>query len=139
MSGGALDGIVVADFTRVLAGPYATMMLADMGAEVVKIERPGTGDDTRSWGPPYDDAGSTTYFNSVNRNKTSVVLDLASEQGRAEALRLVARADIVVENFRAGTMERLGLGYDDLLTVNPQLIYCSVTGFGSGDGAALPG
>lgn len=139
MSQGALDGIVVADFTRVLAGPYATMMLADMGAEVVKIERPGTGDDTRAWGPPYDDAGSATYFNSVNRNKTSVVLDLASEQGRAEARRIVARADIVVENFRAGTMERLGLGYDDLLDVNPGLIYCSVTGFGSGDGAALPG
>ncbi|NGP05006.1 CoA transferase [Rhodococcus sp. 14C212] len=139
MSQGALDGIVVADFTRVLAGPYATMMLADMGAEVVKIERPGTGDDTRAWGPPYDDAGSATYFNSVNRNKTSVVLDLASEEGRAEARRLVARADIVVENFRAGTMERLGLGYDDLLDVNPGLIYCSVTGFGSGDGAALPG
>ncbi|WP_202916885.1 CoA transferase, partial [Rhodococcus sp. YH1] len=139
MSRGALDGIVVADFTRVLAGPYATMMLADMGAEVVKIERPGTGDDTRAWGPPYDDEGSATYFNSVNRNKTSVVLDLASEDGRAEARRLVARADIVVENFRAGTMERLGLGYDELLDVNPGLIYCSVTGFGSGDGAALPG
>ncbi|MGO4205021.1 CaiB/BaiF CoA transferase family protein [Rhodococcus sp. TAF43] len=139
MSRGALDGIVVADFSRVLAGPYATMLLGDLGAEIIKIERPGVGDDTRAWGPPFDHEGNATYFNSVNRNKTSVVLDLGTEDGRARARDLVSRADIVVENFRAGTMERLGLGYDDLLAIKPDLIYCSITGFGRGGGAALPG
>ncbi|MEW1934608.1 CoA transferase [Rhodococcus sp. NPDC079359] len=139
MSTGALDGIVVADFSRVLAGPYTTMMLGDLGAEVIKVERPGTGDDTRAWGPPFDGAGNATYFNSVNRNKTSLTLDLTSESGRAHALQLVSRADVVVENFRSGTMERLGLGYDDLRHVKPDVIYCSITGFGHDDGAALPG
>ncbi|MEH3154057.1 MAG: CoA transferase [Gordonia paraffinivorans] len=140
---GALDGIVVADFSRVLAGPYATMLMADLGAEVVKIERPGTGDDTRSWGPPYveDPHGEAmaTYFASVNRNKTSVALDLATDAGRDAAREIVARADVVVENFRSGTMERLGLGYDDLVTVKPDLIYCAITGFGRDAGAAIPG
>lgn len=136
---GALDGIVVIDFSRVLAGPYATMMLGDFGAEVVKVERPGTGDDTRHWGPPYDDAGTATYFNAVNRNKRSVVLDLSDPDGQRRARELVAGADIVVENFRPGTMERLGLGYDDLCSVRPDLIYCAITGFGRGGGAALPG
>ncbi|GAA5051343.1 CaiB/BaiF CoA transferase family protein [Nocardia callitridis] len=139
MSAGALDGLLVIDFTRVLAGPYATMMLADMGARVIKIERPITGDDTRSWGPPYDPSGTTTYFNSVNRNKTSTVLDLSTAQGRAEAVRLASTADIVIENFRAGTMGRLGLDYERLSATNPGLIYCSITGFGSGRGASLPG
>ncbi|MGW5381194.1 CaiB/BaiF CoA transferase family protein [Nocardia sp. NPDC003963] len=139
MTAGALDGLVVLDFTRVLAGPYATMMLADMGAQVIKIERPGTGDDTRSWGPPYDATGTATYFNSVNRNKTSTVLDLSTEQGREEACRLAATADIVIENFRAGTMGRLGLDYERLSATAPGLIYCSITGFGSGPGASLPG
>jgi crotonobetainyl-CoA:carnitine CoA-transferase CaiB-like acyl-CoA transferase len=139
MTAGALDGVVVVDFSRVLAGPYATMMLGDFGAEIIKIERPGSGDDTRQWGPPYDSAGVATYFNSVNRNKRSVVLDLTSPEGQAEARRLVAGADIVVENFRPGTMERLGLGYDDLRAVKPDLIYCAITGFGRDKGAALPG
>ncbi|WP_032408144.1 CaiB/BaiF CoA transferase family protein [Rhodococcoides fascians] len=139
MSTGALDGIVVADFSRVLAGPYATMMLGDMGAEVVKVERPGHGDDTRAWGPPLDSEGRATYFNSVNRNKTSLVVDLASELGRSQARELIARADIVVENFRSGTMEKLGLGYEDLRSMKPDLIYCSITGFGHGEGANLAG
>lgn len=136
---GALDGVVVVDFSRVLAGPYATMMLGDFGAEVIKVERPGTGDDTRAWGPPYDASGVATYFNAVNRNKRSVVLDLAAPDGRRQARELVAGADVVVENFRPGTMEKLGLGYDDLRAVRPDLIYCAITGFGRGGGAALPG
>lgn len=115
------------------------MMLGDMGAEVIKIERPGIGDDTRSWGPPYDSAGTATYFNSVNRNKTSRFIDLQSETGVAEAREIVAGADIVIENFRAGAMDRLGLGYSTLSQRNPGLIYCSITGFGTGGGAALPG
>ena len=139
MNAGALDGIVVVDFSRVLAGPYATMMLGDFGAEVIKIERPGTGDDTREWGPPYDADGVATYFNAVNRNKRSVVLDLTDPADREQARSLVAGADIVVENFRPGTMEKLGLGYEDLRAIRPDLIYCSITGFGRGGGAELPG
>ena len=135
----ALEGVVVVDFSRVLAGPYATMMLGDFGAEVIKIERPGVGDDTREWGPPYDSAGVATYFNSVNRNKRSVVLDLTDPGDAQRARDLVATADIVVENFRPGTMEKLGLGYDDLRAIRPDVIYCSITGFGTGGGAALPG
>lgn len=136
---GALDGIVVVDFSRVLAGPYATMMLGDFGAEVIKIERPGIGDDTRQWGPPYDSDGVATYFNAVNRNKRSVCLDLGDPEDVQRARDLVRGADIVVENFRPGTMERLGLGYEDLCALRPDLIYCSITGFGRGGGAALPG
>lgn len=139
MSGGALDGIVVVDFSRVLAGPYATMMLGDYGAEVIKVERPGVGDDTRAWGPPYDSEGVATYFNAINRNKRSVSVDLSSPAGVATARELVAGADIVVENFRPGTMERLGLGYEDLSIIRTGLIYCSITGFGRDGGAALPG
>jgi len=134
----ALEGLVVADFSRVLAGPYASMLLADLGATVVKIERPGTGDDTRAWGPPWSD-GVSTYFQSVNRGKVSVVLDLADADDRARALDLCARADVVLENFRPGTMERLGLGYDEVARVNPAAVYCSVTGFGTAGGASLPG
>ncbi|MHC9293275.1 CaiB/BaiF CoA transferase family protein [Mycobacterium sp. LTG2003] len=139
MSAYALDGLVVVDFSRVLAGPYATMMLGDFGAEVIKIERPGVGDDTRQWGPPYDSAGVATYFNAVNRNKRSVVLDLTDPADVQRARDLVAGADIVVENFRPGTMEKLGLGYDDLRAIRPDLIYCSITGFGRDGGADLPG
>ncbi|TGD89277.1 CoA transferase [Mycolicibacterium sp. CH28] len=135
----ALDGITVVDFSRVLAGPYATMLLGDFGADVIKIERPGTGDDTREWGPPYDADGVATYFNSVNRNKRSVVLDLTDPDDVARARDLVSRADIVVENFRHGTMEKLGLGYDSLREVKPDLIYCAITGFGNDGGADLPG
>ena len=136
---GALSDILVADFTRVLAGPYATMLLADLGARVVKIERPMTGDDTRSWGPPFDTAGRATYFRSVNRNKTSVALDLDTTEGAAAARQLAADADVVIENFTPGTMEHFGCGYQDLAAGNPGLIYCSITGFGDGAGAELPG
>lgn len=139
MTAAALDGITVVDFSRVLAGPYATMMLGDFGADVIKIERPGVGDDTREWGPPYDKDGVATYFNSVNRNKRSVVLDLTDPDDVARAREMVAGADIVVENFRPGTMEKLGLGYGTLRGLKPDLIYCAITGFGRDGGAELPG
>jgi crotonobetainyl-CoA:carnitine CoA-transferase CaiB-like acyl-CoA transferase len=135
----SLDNLRVLDFSRVLAGPFATMVLADLGAVVTKVERPGTGDDTRAWGPPYDEFGEATYFQSVNRNKDSLVLDLADPADLAHARELAATADVVVENFRPGVMDRLGLGYDDLRAANPGLVYCSVTGFGRHEGAALPG
>ncbi|KNX38565.1 CaiB/BaiF CoA transferase family protein [Luteipulveratus halotolerans] len=134
---GALDGLVIADFGRVLAGPYATMLLADLGAEVIKIERPGTGDDTRQWGPPFTDEGESTYFLSVNRNKTSRTLDLRSAEGRSAATELIAAADVVVENFLPGAMDRLGLGYDDARALRDDVIYCSITGFGGE--STLPG
>ncbi|MEU6162884.1 CaiB/BaiF CoA transferase family protein [Streptomyces tanashiensis] len=137
-SGGALSGIVVADFGRVLAGPYMTMLLADLGADVIKIERPGSGDDTRAWGPPFA-AGEATYFLGVNRNKRSVSLDLTDPEDLATARAIVDRADVLVENFRPGTMEKLGLGYEDVRAGNPGLVYCSVTGFGTAEGARLPG
>ncbi|MFJ8794515.1 CaiB/BaiF CoA transferase family protein [Streptomyces sp. NPDC102462] len=137
-SEGALSGIVVADFGRVLAAPYLTMLLADLGAEVIKVERPGGGDETRAWGPPYAD-GEATYFLGVNRNKRSVALDLSDERHRRAAQDIAARADVLVENFRPGTMDRLGLGYDELRFHNPGLVYCSITGFGTGKGAGLPG
>jgi crotonobetainyl-CoA:carnitine CoA-transferase CaiB-like acyl-CoA transferase len=135
----ALGGVRVLDFSRVLAGPLATMLLADLGSEVIKVERPGTGDETRGWGPPYDERGEATYFQSVNRNKQSVVLDLATPDGVSEARRLARDADVVVENFRPGLMDQLGLGYERLSSGQPELIYCSVTGFGRGAGAELPG
>ncbi len=116
------------------------MMLADFGAQVTKVERPGAGDETRLWGPPYDERGEATYFQSVNRNKTSVVLDLTEPAGAAEARRLALEADVLVENFRPGVMDRLGLGFERLAGANPKLVYCSVTGFGAnGPGSALPG
>ncbi|MGV0990734.1 MAG: CaiB/BaiF CoA transferase family protein [Mycobacterium sp.] len=139
MNRGALEGIVVVDLSRVLAGPYATMMLGDYGADVIKVERPGVGDDTRAWGPPYDTQGIATYFNAINRNKRSVTVDLANPAGVTKVRDLVAGADVVVENFRPGTMERLGLGYEELRQIRPDLIYCSITGFGRDGGAALPG
>jgi crotonobetainyl-CoA:carnitine CoA-transferase CaiB-like acyl-CoA transferase len=133
-----LDGLLVADFSRVLAGPLATMTLADLGARVIKVERPGGGDDTRQWGPPFSGTGST-YFESVNRNKESVCLDLSDEADRGVALELALRADIVVENFKPGGMDKLGLGYDRLSRGNPGLIYASISGFGRAGGAGLPG
>ena len=139
MTVGPLEGLVVADFSRVLAGPYATMLLGDLGAEVVKVERPGVGDDTRAWGPPYTDAGMSTYFAGVNRNKRSVGIDLGTAEGVQSARELIARADVLVENFKAGTMERLGLDYATLSRDHPGLIYCSISGFGSGEGRDLPG
>jgi crotonobetainyl-CoA:carnitine CoA-transferase CaiB-like acyl-CoA transferase len=134
-----LGELTILDFSRVLAGPFATMMLADLGATVTKVERPGTGDETRAWGPPYDDHGQATYFQAVNRNKESVVLDLTDEADRERARELAAGADVVVENFRPGVMERLGLGYPELSAAHPGLVYCSITGFGAGRGAELPG
>ena len=136
---GALEGVLVADFSRVLAGPYATMLLADLGAEVIKVERPERGDDTRQWGPPFDDEGQPTYFLSVNRNKRSVVIDLGSASGRRTAKALAARADVLIENFKPGTMERFGLGYEALRAQDPRLVFCSISGFGSGAGTDLPG
>ena len=133
-----LDGIVVADFTRVLAGPLATMTLADLGATVIKVEEPGTGDGTRGWGPPYSPTGAT-YYEAVNRNKQSIALDLKSPEGKELAWQLCRRADVVIENFRSGVMDRLGFGYDAVRAVNPAVVYCSITAYGSKQGAALPG
>ena len=134
----ALGGLKVLDFSRVLAGPLATMVLGDLGAAVTKIEPPA-GDDTRQWGPPYDEAGDATYFQSVNRNKDTVVLDLTDPNDLARAKRMAGEADVFVENFRPGVTERFGLDYESLRETNPGLIYCSITGFGAGKGAALPG
>ena len=138
MADGILSGLRVADFSRVLAGPYATMLLADFGADVVKIESPA-GDDTRSWRPPVDDVGESTYFAAVNRNKRSVVCDLGTPDGLAAARRLAETADVLVENFRPGVMERFGLDEAALRPGNPGLVYCSITGFGRAEGAVLPG
>jgi crotonobetainyl-CoA:carnitine CoA-transferase CaiB-like acyl-CoA transferase len=135
----ALDKLRILDFSRILAGPFATMMLADLGATVTKVERPGGGDDTRAWGPPFDHAGRATYFQSVNRNKRSVVLDLRSSDDLRQAFALARASDVVVENFRPGVMDRFGLGYEQLRTENPSLIYCAITAFGRGAGAELPG
>ena len=125
-----LDGVVVLDFTRVLAGPWASLALADLGAKVIKIEHPKTGDDTRRYDVLKDRQGESAYFLSTNRNKESLALDIADDAGKAVVKRLVAKADIVVENFRADVMERQGLGYADLAAINPGLIYCSITGYG---------
>ena len=126
---GPLDGFVVLDLTRVLSGPYCTMMLADLGARVIKIEQPGRGDDTRAWGPPF--AGSeSAYFLSINRNKESVTLNLKDERGRELVMRLLERADVLIENFRPGAIARLGLDYDRLSARWPRLVYCSISGFG---------
>ena len=133
-----LQDLLVADFTRVLAGPYATMMFGDLGADVVKIENPRGGDDTRSWGPPFA-AGEATYFQSVNRNKRSLAADLRDPASLRRVRELLRRADVLIENFRPGTMGTFGLSYDEVAAINPRLVYCSITGFGSGKGAALPG
>ena len=130
MAAGALDGVLVADFSRVLAGPVCTMTLADLGADVVKVERPDGGDDTRSWGPPWTDRGAT-YYLGLNRGKRSIALDLREERDLELARRLAMRADVLVESFRPGTMERFGLGYDEVAAANPEVVYCSVTAFGS--------
>jgi len=125
-----LAGVRVADLSRVLAGPYCTMVLADLGADVVKVERPEGGDETRSWGPPFA-GGEAAYYLSVNRNKRSCALDLSKPEGRALALELCARADIVIENFKVGGADRLGVGYEHVRDRNPTVVYCSITGFGS--------
>ncbi|MFB9314812.1 CaiB/BaiF CoA transferase family protein [Nocardioides plantarum] len=134
---GPLDGLVVADFSRVLAGPYATMLLADMGATVIKVEGPG-GDDTRHWMPPTRDEVST-YYLSINRNKRSITLDLKDPDDAAVARRLADRADVVIENFKPGGLDKYQLDYDSVAASNPKVIYTSISGFGTGGGAHLPG
>ena len=139
MDDAPLGDLLVLDFSRVLAAPLATMLLADHGATVVKVERPGRGDDTRGWGPPHAPDGTATYFLSVNRGKHSVALDLNDDADLAVARELAAGADVVVQNFRPGVMERMGLDHATLAAGNPQLISCAITGFGSGEGATMPG
>ena len=137
MAAGPLAGIVVLDLTRALAGPHATMMLGDLGARVIKVERPGVGDESRHWGPPFatgpaagTDEVVSTYYLSCNRNKESVTCDLASADGRELLERLVRRADVLTENFRPGVLDRLGFGVERLHALNPGLVICSITGFG---------
>jgi len=124
-----LENVLVLDLSRILAGPYCTMMLGDLGAEVIKVERPGHGDDTRTWGPPFA-GGESAYYLSVNRNKRSMTLNLAHPEGRRIGRELARRADVLVENFSPGVVEKLGMGYEDLSRINPRLVYCSITGYG---------
>ena len=133
-----LDGVLVADFTRVLAGPLATMTLGDLGADVIKVESPA-GDETRDWRPPQAADGTATYFLALNRNKRSIALDLTWRDDRELARRLVGRADVMVDNFKPGGLERLGLDPEELRAANPRLVHCSITGFGTDAGAELPG
>jgi crotonobetainyl-CoA:carnitine CoA-transferase CaiB-like acyl-CoA transferase len=136
---GPLDGLTIVDLTRVLSGPYCTMLLGDMGARVVKVEHPGRGDDTRAWGPPFVGRESA-YFLSINRNKESVSLDFKDPDGRRVLDRLIARADVLVENFRPGALARLGLDYGALAPAHPRLVFCSISGFGqSGPRCGQPG
>jgi formyl-CoA transferase/CoA:oxalate CoA-transferase len=135
----ALEGIKVLDLSRALAGPYCTMMLADMGAEVIKLEMPGRGDDSRSWGPPFVE-GESAYFMSINRNKKSITLNMKSDKSTEIVHKLIKQSDVLVENFRPGAMERLGLGYEQVKAMNPRIIYCSISGFGQdGPYRMLPG
>ena len=130
---GPLDGVVVLDLSRALAGPHAAMMLGDQGARVIKVEAPGSGDDTRGWGPPFvgpEGAQESTYFLSCNRNKESITLDLKSEDGTSTLERLVRHADVLVENFRTGVLDRLGFSMERLHELNPRLVILSITGFG---------
>ncbi|MHC4590033.1 MAG: CaiB/BaiF CoA transferase family protein [Planctomycetota bacterium] len=125
----ALRGVRVLDFSRILAGPFCTMMLGDLGAEVIKVERPGSGDDTRTWGPPFA-GGESAYYLCCNRNKKSIALDLGQQQGRDLAIELVKQSDVLLENFTPGLMKRFGLDYETLRELNPGLIYCSITAYG---------
>ncbi len=137
-----LEGLRVLDLSRVLAGPYATMVLADLGADVIKVEHPERGDDTRHWGPPFAgerDAREAAYFLSINRNKRSFGVDLKAEEGLERVKDLAAGADVVIENMRRGALDKLGLGYEDLARENPGLVYCSITGFGPGEDEDRPG
>ena len=145
-AGGALSGVRVVDLTRVLAGPYCTQLLGDLGADVIKIERPGSGDDTRKFAPPFlkdadgADTAESAYFMAANRNKRSVALDISRPEGQAIVRKLILGADALVENFKTGNLARYGLGYDDLKAENPKLVYCSITGFGqTGPYATRPG
>ncbi|GGN56131.1 CoA transferase [Streptomyces kronopolitis] len=147
----ALDGILVADFSRVLAGPLAAATLADLGAEVIKVERPGTGDDTRAWGPPFAPEGpepdgggpgqhrTAAYFDAANRSKRGLALDLGDPDDAAAARELARRADVLIENFRPGSLARYGLDHTATRAANPGLVHCTITGFGAGPGARLPG
>ena len=132
MANGALAHIRVLDLSRVLAGPWATQALADLGADVIKVERPGTGDDTRGWGPPWlrEDAGESAYFVSTNRGKRSITVDIARPEGQHIVRRLAAQSDVLVENYKVGALDRYGLGHRPLALLNPRLVYCSITGFG---------
>ena len=141
-----LEGIRVLDLTRALAGPYCTMMLGDLGADVIKVERPGPGDDSRGWGPPFVGdpygpyPGESAYFIAVNRNKHSITVNLKSPDGQEIIHRLASISDVLVENFRTGVLDRMGLGYDDLHSLNPELVYCSISGYGrTGPYAERPG
>lgn len=134
---GPLSGLLVADFSRILAGPYATMLLADMGAQVVKVESPD-GDDTRTWMPPVRD-GVSTYYLGINRNKRSIALDLKNPGDLVVAQKLAGRADVMIENFRPGGLKRFGLDYDTVATTNTKIVYASISGFGTGAGANFPG
>jgi crotonobetainyl-CoA:carnitine CoA-transferase CaiB-like acyl-CoA transferase len=133
---GALDGLKVLDLSRVLAGPWASQLLGDLGADVVKVERPGAGDDTRAWGPPWvkdaqgQDSAQAAYFQCANRNKRSIAIDMATPEGQALIRELAAQADVVLENFKVGGLKAYGLDHESLKTINPRLIYCSITGFG---------
>jgi len=133
-----LEGLRVLDLSRVLAGPFATMVLGDLGADVIKVEHPKRGDDTRQWGPPFA-GGESAYFLSVNRNKRSVALDLKTEKGLGRARELASTADVLIENLRRGALAKLGLGYDALKEKNPGLVYCSIVGFGPGPDENEPG
>ncbi len=141
-----LSHIRVLDLSRVLAGPWASQNLADLGAEVIKVERPGSGDDTRSWGPPFlkdrygKDTREAAYFLSVNRGKKSVTLDISKPEGQRIARELAAKSDVIIENYKVGGLAKYGLAYEDLRKINPRIIYCSITGFGqSGPSAHRPG
>ena len=127
---GALEGTRVLDLSRVLAGPYCTMFLGDLGADVIKVERPGVGDETRSWGPPFAAPGESAYFLCTNRNKRSVTVNLKAPEGVEIIKQLAAKSDVMLENFPPGTTEKLGINYEIIREVNPRLIYCSITGFG---------
>uniref|UniRef100_UPI00148C27B9 CaiB/BaiF CoA transferase family protein n=2 Tax=Acinetobacter TaxID=469 RepID=UPI00148C27B9 len=143
---GALQGIRVLDLTRVLAGPWCGQVLADLGAEVIKVERPKKGDDTRAWGPPWmkDNTGQNTqeaaYYQSTNRNKLSVAIDISTPEGQELIRKLAKESDVLIENYKAGSLKKYGLDYPTLAEINPQLIYCSITGFGqTGPRAQEPG
>jgi crotonobetainyl-CoA:carnitine CoA-transferase CaiB-like acyl-CoA transferase len=131
--GGPLDGTLVLDLSRVLAGPWASQTLADLGARVIKVERPGRGDDTRSWGPPYLGSGDdreSAYFLCANRGKESIAIDFKDERGRAIVMALAGKADILIDNYKPGGLKAYGLDYDSLSKLNPAIVYCSISGFG---------
>ncbi|MGE8560016.1 MAG: CaiB/BaiF CoA transferase family protein [Acinetobacter sp.] len=143
---GALEGIRVLDLSRVLAGPWCGQILADLGAEVIKVERPKTGDDTRLWGPPWmknnqgEDTREAAYYQSANRNKLSIAIDISTPEGQELIRALAAESDVVIENYKAGSLKKYGLDYDSLSAINPKLVYCSITGFGqTGPRAPEPG